>query len=130
MEIAPLTQQEVFDKVTTHLLAQMVQALNDEDDCLYRDSKGNSCAIGCLLGELYSPAMEHSNVVTVLKKYPQIATLLGGKMTAEGFYNYDLLNELQMIHDGYDPSLWGTLLKKVANGYGLTFPTIQECPVD
>lgn len=45
-----MTLQEIFDKVCKHLHKQNKQAMNTRTGgCMYRDSHGRRCAVGCLI---------------------------------------------------------------------------------
>lgn len=56
-----MTDQEIFDKVCTHLIKQARQSklISYKSMCAYRGEGGASCAIGCLIPDaLYYREME------------------------------------------------------------------------
>ena len=56
---APLTAQQVFDKVLFALRAQGRAAVDSNNKCVYRAPNGDKCAFGHLIpDELYRPRME------------------------------------------------------------------------
>ena len=53
-----MTQQQIFDKVATHLLTQGAKSMMG-DTCRYRGSNGAKCAVGCLIkDDHYDPILE------------------------------------------------------------------------
>lgn len=132
-----MTRQEIFDKVTTHLLTQMQQAkssgkwhLARTQDvrartlCLYRTDglKGPvlKCAVGCLIEDrFYSETMEDESVSTLIEIYPEAFEHLG--IYHQDHNMTELLCDLQNVHDSYDPPLWENLLEMVAGDHELEF---------
>jgi hypothetical protein len=63
-----MNNQEIFDKVVTHLITQGVPSriqMQDSDTavCMYRGDAGTKCAIGCLIpDDLYDPVLESRSV--------------------------------------------------------------------
>lgn len=54
-----MTNQEIFDKVATHLLSQGKRSALGGVGCAYRGDGGLQCAIGCLIpDELYRYELE------------------------------------------------------------------------
>ncbi|WP_454287229.1 hypothetical protein [Rhizobium arsenicireducens] len=96
----------VFDTVTRHLLAQNAISHDpDQDLCMYRGPNGLKCAVGILISDKdYHPEMEGKSVDQI------------GLFTE----NRELLNQLQAIHDGDEPSRWRLCLTDLADEYGLT----------
>jgi hypothetical protein len=95
-----MTDQEVFDYVSTFLLKQGVPSKDltqKNQPCLYRGPNGTKCAVGCLIpDELYDPVMESMPVVS-FGKFPDVYAMLGlGKHS-----RYSLLAALQLSHDWY-----------------------------
>jgi hypothetical protein len=108
-----MNKQEVFDKVSTHLLTQMKQSSAGEDDgfmCLYRSLDGLKCAIGCLIpDEFYHPSFEGKRVGMLTHVLNKIGLQV----------DYVFLMQLQRIHDTYPPCSWKDLLKEVAFNWNL-----------
>lgn len=54
-----MTNQEIFDKVLTHLRVQGRASVEEGVGCMYRGPGGTSCAVGCLIPNyLYDPVIE------------------------------------------------------------------------
>lgn len=88
-----LSQQEIFNKVMTHLFAQGEPAKNKRDECAYRGLNGKQCAVGCLIpDELYNKKMEGQSVTEVFYRFPNVRDYLGKD-------NIFLLTALQDLHD-------------------------------
>ena len=89
-----MTDQEVFDKVVTHLLSMKEMSAVD-GSCAYRGQGGAQCAVGCLIpDEVYTRKMEGHTVDTLLDLFE----------TAPIKWFRDhlrLLTNLQGVHDGY-----------------------------
>ena len=125
-----MTDQEIFDKVATHLLTQGKRAGHLMDDgefrCMYRGPEGTTCAIGCLIpDDLYSRNMENNNIHALQDKFPEIANFfeMNSNITRVFF-----LNSLQRAHDNYfeDPGTLKTRLARVAVEYGLNTDVLND----
>lgn len=110
----PLTNQQIFNRVAKHLLAQGRRAMSN-GACVYRGPGGTKCAVGCIIpDELYSPEFEGNNVEGIFKAQPKLWNLLAhrGGMT--------LLAHLQEdVHDECPPRMWPSALRSVAVKHGL-----------
>lgn len=106
--ITKLSEQELFDKVATHLLSQGVRCTMDgtiNGDCAYRNSAGMMCAAGCLVpDEDYDISMEGWNWAHFIE--------MGVIPTTHG----ELIEELQEVHDSVKPVGWREALTKIAVG--------------
>jgi len=110
-----VTNQEAFNKVVKHLLAQMKQS-SKGDNCLYRGPNGTKCAIGCLIpDELYDPKMENTIAFNIKHFNNKMLMLFNG-------IDIDLLEALQEVHDQSSPDQWTNNLKLVAENHNLTWP--------
>ncbi len=97
-----ITDQEVFNKVKSHLLEQREVASSIMGECKYRIN-GLKCAIGCLIpNNLYDPDMETHLVRGLLELWPWLGAHLGN--------NIKLLESLQNVHDANEPKDWEGLL--------------------
>jgi hypothetical protein len=111
------TQQETFDRVAAHLLAQgrtaeMVDPLDGETLCAYRTPDGLKCAAGCLIpDELYTPDMERQSIHSDGR---------AGAVLERLGYNLDLVLSLQAVHDQGVPDNWPKRLRAVAARYKLS----------
>lgn len=117
-----LTNQEVFDKVVKHLLTQKARAVvgdPDNQSCRYRTAEGLKCAVGCLIpDDMYSIGMENNSIGSLLSAFPRVDQLLEG-------VDYNLLADLQCIHDGDEPEKWHRLLRGVGERYHLKTEVIN-----
>jgi hypothetical protein len=97
--MATMTNQEIFNKVLTHLRTQGSQAKMfpegspNPNSCAYRGHNGTMCAVGCLIEDKeYEEDFEFLNI--------------SGVITMRKFKNFNksnlgLLNALQKVHDSY-----------------------------
>jgi hypothetical protein len=117
----PYTFQELFDKVSSHLLKQRRSSrhqVNGEMLCCYRGPNGLKCAVGCLIHrKYYSPKMEGNSVEGIFKTHSKSLRASGLTMKHVG-----ILTELQLAHDEYKPKQWPKRLKEIATAYGLKAP--------
>lgn len=105
-----VTSQEVYDKVSAHLLQQKSQSRNREG-CAYRGAGGRMCAVGCLIpDELYKRSFEGKSVNS---------DDVWAVMQAQGIRCKELLSDLQDMHDYTPPSDWPEELKLIAKQYNL-----------
>lgn len=123
-------QQVIFDKVVSHLRLQGRQSKNTLGDCVYRNSNGSSCAIGCLIkDEFYSSSIEGCSV-------DEIGDVISNSLNVsyrEVVKCENLLYDLQFIHDyGLTqweddkdnfvpdiPARWEKCFQRIASKYGL-----------
>lgn len=109
-----LSSQVVFNRVATHLMTQRKSAMSSTKDCLYRAPGGLKCAIGALIPDKhYSEQIEGGTVDD-----EKVRDVLE-KSDINVFRDEDLLNELQTVHDGSQPSSWKSDLAKVAKKHNL-----------
>ena len=87
-----MTEQEIFDKVVTHLFAQGKPAKDiDGEGCMYRAPDGCKCAVGCLIpDDIYHPRMEWNDIRKIVLHYSELQNLLP---------HLPMLMALQNIHD-------------------------------
>ena len=121
-----MTDLELIDKVTSHLLKQKAKSLRertsqyseDEDKepkyfCAYRSNEGLTCSIGCLIAdEDYDEKIEGTNLEGLFEKFPHV---LKNVSDSEG-----LLGRLQFIHDAFEVSEWPKILADLRREYGGT----------
>jgi hypothetical protein len=90
-----MNQQEIFDKVATHLITQGVQAtytFKNVPSCAYRGDNGTMCAAGCLIpDEEYIPEFEDTPWEVIRYKIPSLASLTDK--------DHELITALQYVHD-------------------------------
>jgi hypothetical protein len=120
-EIEIMNQQEIFDKVASHLITQGVKATYRRSggypSCAYRGDNGTMCAAGCLIpDEEYNPEFEGIPWMGVRHDIPSLASLTDK--------DHALIISLQGVHD--DDSSWYSIdilnkrLNQVASKYGLS----------
>ncbi len=111
--------QEIFDKVSVHLLTQGKRALGDDGQrCKYRAPDGSKCAVGILIpDDAYDPVMEGhpSSALCMVAALPPF-------FTTEG----DLLSDLQVLHDCVKPDMWPEYLHRMARHKGLSTTAMDE----
>ena len=110
-KFSELTEQELFDKVAKHLLAQNKKSYKSaETECTYRSPEGLKCAAGCLIeDDEYLPLMEDKT---------------WSRLCAQGYAktdHRDLIDRLQKIHDLYEPEEWRDQLRDAAAHLALKF---------
>lgn len=108
------TAQAVFDQIATHLLRQQERSATN-DTCDYRDGNGNACAVGCL--------MTDEEYLGTYQAYEG-----EGVCGLPGDFgdHFDLLGELQTLHDRHTVDEWRVQLKALADRYSLNTDAIQE----
>lgn len=104
-----MNNQEIFDTVLSHMRKQKVKSSDVKNEyfnnCLYRDSKGNKCAIGCLIpDELYDPKMDESSAThnkdgTGVSENKLVQKVLKKHLNIDIEDSMNLLMYLQTIHD-------------------------------
>lgn len=104
-----MTNQEMFDTVAAHLLAQGKRSAVGLF-CKYRGPAGSKCALGCLIPDArYSAHLEGQTAEDC-----EVQEAAG--YTSE---QYPLANELQVVHDSRDPLTWAAELTRVARLFNL-----------
>ena len=111
------TAQEVFDQVATHQLTQNAKSSDDSQECLYRHN-GLSCAAGCLISddeyEQYGFAYFDDDG-GVASSWSSVVTQKELTDT-----HWELINNLQQVHDCNEPYAWKACLHKVATARNLS----------
>lgn len=121
-----LTRQQVFNKVTKHLLKQKVRALA-HGGCRYRTESGLKCAIGCLLKD-YDPLIEGLTPEALVDNYPRVDNLEPGLLTTLLFEaridasDIEFLAALQHLHDRRIDYAFPPLLREFAEAWQLKLP--------
>ncbi len=112
------TNQQLFNKVATHLLRQGKQALAPGGEgCRYRGDQGTKCAVGCLIkDEDYDYAIEGQGILVNNLNGIQASSLLEFTPTDD---QLNLLDKLQAIHDSAQPPEWCAFLRDFAHRHGL-----------
>ena len=112
----------IFAKVSKHLIKQNARSVNEDGDCAYRDHRGQSCAIGCLIPEdRYYPRLEGMDLNCDLE-IRHVLTPVIGVNPKKRREKLDLLQALLIVHDECDVSQWETELATVKAEYLLICP--------
>lgn len=132
-----LSNQEIFDRVSSHLLTQGKPALRD-GECVYRTPEGLRCAIGCLIPdalyavELEGIAVRQTRDVEALPHYThkEDAFRLAMVLLASGIdlrqeKTFSLCAGLQYVHDNRGPELWRECLQYLAQVHGLSADVLK-----
>ena len=113
-----MTPQEIFDKVSVHLLTQGKRALSPKGRCMYRGEEGTMCAVGCLLDDItYQPNFEGKGVNELVETF---------EMPEFFVEEAPLLQDLQSCHDDYQPDEWPVVLTSIAGYSGLSTTSMDE----
>jgi hypothetical protein len=111
-----MTNQELFDKMATHLLTQGEKSVDESrNKCLYRGPNGLKCAAGVLISdEAYSESLEGE---IVSDPNVQFALKTSGVEDCQMY----LVEELQLVHDTHWAESWAVALSSVAQKFHLKF---------
>lgn len=120
-----MTEQEAFDTAAKGLLAQgeksVVLASSGVMLCRYLGPEGQKCALGFLIPEEeYSPSLEGLSPDN-MKRRSILPTCLEGLSLA-------FLNALQEVHDIGIPTEWRSLLRNLAEDFGLSPAVLESQP--
>ena len=101
-DIDRLSEQQIFEASASHLLTQMQQSKVPDGGCLYRGPNGLKCAAGIFISDeeypsfperVWDEAVEH-------------------RINENNIQKYNLISDLQDIHDYTQPENWYLTLKK------------------
>lgn len=128
-----LSNQEIFDTVSKHLLAQNRKCKDSKGRYRYH-YKQLRCAVGFLINQEYEEQVHRNGQGLPVSEYPVLDALKkSGVITDHDMRNaarhtastrYTLLESLQDLHDYYHPNQWKKELSVIANMYDLQ-PTHQ-----
>ena len=115
----------LIDFVQQSLEKQGVKSCLSEDSyldrqyCMYKDPRGNKCAVGHLIPvSKYRSVMEDMDASKLCIKYPSVLDSIRWKYKlTEDFDLKLLLEQLQEIHDHFEPREWGHKLKALKDEY-------------
>ena len=119
-----MTLQEIFDIIANHLLTQNQKSLSSQGMCVYKSTTELSCAVGCLLKNKDTTSYEGIGVHNLRhnlqdrdhKNLYQDLLSVGVPDIDEAF---DLLDDLQTVHDLREPKEWKKQLQELAENKGL-----------
>ena len=126
--------QDIFDRVSQHLLSQGVRSTDEEElDNMYRGSDGTRCAAGVLIpDDEFDPAMEGmpwplagsaEDLTDAEESIRQAHNRLIS--IAERVGHHSFVKSLQLIHDVDEPSRWQASLTILATKEGLSSEAID-----
>lgn len=120
----PWTLQTLFDRVSSHLLAQGKRAVDPDNGvdggCAYRSPDGLKCAVGCLIPDhAYHRSMEGVSVNSRCIPAEQVRAAAG--IPEDDATMIRLAGDLQDAHDNAPVCEWPSYLATIATRYGLTF---------
>lgn len=133
-----MTDQEIFDKVTTHLLKQNQASRHSSLDgralsaCMYRGPDGLKCAVGALIPDgvfdKYIADADSFLNSTAIDGLPDAilyeSQIISTEMLVlERQRRMNILRVLQGVHDTWQPHEWREVLQKTAERFNLTFPS-------
>jgi len=116
-----MTNQELFDRVVSHLRIQGTPATDEHGACMYRTEDGLRCAIGCLIpDDRYDPRWEGKASRSVVRGWDQEILSAAGIESQQR----ELAYALQTAHDTWGDDC-GPLdeinLARIATEYGLKY---------
>ena len=113
-----MTEQETFDIVVRHLLAQGCKSYGlFECGCMYRNPGGMKCAVGALIpDDMYDLGIEGLRA-----DKPAISRIL-----LKLGHNVALCRELQIIHDHFCTMEWHDKLRLLAEQHGLNTAVLES----
>lgn len=110
-----MTNQEIFNKVVSHLRAQGIKS-KDATGCLYRGPNGTKCAAGCLIEDSeYDPEMERQKIDKLLNNLKRNHPLL--RLSD----NLPIIYGLQWTHDEMSVEEWEEQFKIIAKTFHLEY---------
>ena len=91
-----MNSQEIFNKVTRHLLTQKDRAYAEHTGCVYLDKNtGFRCAVGCLIPDNH-PGLDYAEGLdALLEEFPDLDEMFDN-------YAIPLMEDLQELHDASD----------------------------
>jgi hypothetical protein len=107
---------EVFNKVSAHLLKQNAKSVAFDNACMYKSWLGLSCAVGCLIDdEHYNSEFEEEGCDN-----PLVVDALAKSGVDVTGNTIGLLHSLQTCHDDYEVHEWEAELMRIARWYDVT----------
>lgn len=110
-----MTRQEILDKVCERAKDKRKALANRRPDdtlCAYRTKDGLRCFVGALIpDEMYSPELEGQAACSLPLKFADYF----------GANNMPFLDDLQQVHDQWEPHEWEARLRFIAKDYGLEY---------
>jgi hypothetical protein len=129
------TNQELFDKIATHLITQNEKAVDSKGHCVYLNHAGKKCAVGCLFDETtYSKKFEGITICYFIEfknflpdqQRKVIAIQKALEIAGIEINQYPLLSDLQKIHDTTHITDWKYMLTGVALKFKLNSDVLKN----
>lgn len=112
-----MTDQELFDKVATHLLTQNAKSQESDGTCAYRGENGTKCSIGCLIpDDKYDEDFEGKRVGSCAE-LREAAGISQNQVSLAG--------ALVVVHDLYLVEDWPAELTSVADIHYLNSEVVR-----
>ena len=109
--------QQIFDRITTHMLTQYARSMDDTDVCAYRSQNGFKRAAGSVIDDSeYDPRFENNTWSEL------VAT---GRVPD---HHAALIERLQGVHDLHPVEKWKGQLSRVAAEEGLSDYCVRNFP--
>ncbi len=119
-----MDKQAIYNQVRDHLLKQNAQSRlpsrassfgEIQGVCAYRGQGGKMCAVGCLIKDkFYSNELENKPCIM-----PEIEEAIDRSIGPTESGSYNLLYDLQNVHDSTAVAFWPSALKEVAIKHNL-----------
>jgi len=101
------TDEEVFNYVKEFLLEQGEKSYSTKYGCAYRGEDNRKCAIGCLiLDEFYDEEFEGGLPNNIQSSKGYLIRDALKKSLPNWQMNFDILSDIQSIHDSYEADSW------------------------
>ena len=121
-----MSLEAIFAKVEKHLITQNAKSVNKDGDCVYRNHyrnhRGQSCAIGCLIPvNRYKSGFE-GNLLRDDEPLQDALKHVIGVNPKKRQMKIDLLMELMSVHDDSHVVDWKHELTMVKDEWGIKEP--------
>ena len=112
-----LSPQEIFNKISNHLMKQKVASKKDDGSrCLYHGPNGLKCSVGALIpAAVYHPSIEGEH-------WSDFPKDIRDAMRINKERDMNLLDDMISIHDNFPPKDWKKELKECAKSNELSIP--------
>jgi len=112
-----MSLKAIFAKVSKHLIKQNAKSQYLDGNCEYRNHRGQSCAIGCLIPEDRYESSFEGQLLDEDEYLQHVLKHAIGVNPKKRQEKIDLLQALLMVHDEYNVSNWETELAAVKVKY-------------
>lgn len=111
-----MKKQKAFNLISVHMMKQKIKSMDiSKRKCLYKDTHGNSCALGCMIPDhMYSCDMELKSFKEAIELNRNLLGYLRNKFNIHTHESFLFLDGLRKIHDTYPVDKWETSLMEFA----------------